>query len=267
MLRSLRLGAAVKWQEILHEKPDLCKLDIVEMPGLVAGYHELRSYVPSAGVKLEERCTQKKMNTDLRVSETTGVMIPGELAFKLYDTYGLEETVIKELARVEGFEVDVDGFRHLLNAAKVHTKDSCRSDAENEQLQGIIDQLAQLGLNLTEDTLKYSYVKENDRYVFSSPVCEVKAVIVEGKVVPKSLPGTSCSIVLDRTNFYHTAGGQSSDTGQLVTNDGTQFRVTDVTDVGGYLLHHGYVRNEGNLQITMILYVTYHCMGWVAQSV
>ena len=253
MLRSLRLGAAVKWQEILNEKPELCKLDIVEMPGLVAGYHELRSYVPSAGVRLEDGCTKKIKKNDVQVSETTGVMIPGELAFKLYDTYGLEEAVIKELARVEGFEVDVNGFRQLLNAAKVHTKESFRSDAENEQLQGVTDQLAELGLNFTEDTSKYSYVKENDRYVFSSLECEVKAIIVEGKVVSKILPGTRCSIVLDRTNFYHRAGGQSSDTGQLLMKDGTQFCVTDVTNVGGYLLHHGYVRNEGNFQITMIM--------------
>jgi alanyl-tRNA synthetase len=193
------------------------------------------------------------MKTDLQVSRATGVMIPGELAFKLYDTYGLEETVIRELARVEGFEVDVNGFRHLLNAAKVHTKESFRSVAETEHLQGIVDQLAQLGLNFTEDTLKYSYVKENYRYVFSSPECEVKAVIVEGKMVSKILPGTRCSIVLDRTNFYHQAGGQCSDTGQLVMKDGTQFCVTDVTNVGGYILHHGYVRNEGNLQITLIM--------------
>jgi alanyl-tRNA synthetase len=246
VLRSLRLGAAVKWQEILNEKPELRNLDIVEMPGLVAGYHELLSNVASAGVGLEDGRTKKKQKTDVQVSETTGVMIPGELAFKLYDTYGLEETVIQELARLEGFRVDVNGFRHLLNTAKVHTKESFRSDAENEQLRGTIDQLAQLGLNFTEDTLKYSYVKENDRYIFSSPECEVKAIIVEGKVVSKILPGISCSIVLDRTSFYHKAGGQSSDTGRLVMKDGTQFCVADVTNVGGYLLHHGYVRNEGN---------------------
>ena len=209
--------------------------------------------MPSAVVRLEDGCTEKKKKTDVQASETGGLVIPGELAFKLYDTYGLEETVIKDLARVEGFEVDVSGFRHLLNAAKVHTKESFRSDAENEQLQGTVDQLAQLGLNFTEDTLKYSYVKENDRYVFSSPECEVKAIIVEGKVVSKILPGTRCSIVLDRTNFYHRAGGQSSDTGQLVMKDGTQFCVTDVSNVGGYLVHHGYVRNEGNLQIMMIM--------------
>jgi alanyl-tRNA synthetase len=253
VLRSLRLGAAVKWQEILNEKPELCNLDVLEMPGLVAGYHELRTYMPPAGVGLEERCAKQKMKTDLQVYETTGVMIPGELAFKLYDTYGLEETVIKELARVEGFQVDVNGFRHLLNSAKVHSKESFRSDAENEQLQGILDQLAKLGLNFTEDSLKYSYVKENDRYVFSSPECKVKAIIVEGKVVSKILPGTRCSIVLDRTNFYHKAGGQASDTGQLVMKDGTQFCVTDVTNFGGYLLHHGYIRKEGNLQIMIIM--------------
>lgn len=253
MLRSLHVGAAVKWQEIVNEKPELCNLDVLEMPGLVAGYHELRTYVPSAGFSLGERGTKQKMKTDLQVSETTGVMVPGELAFKLYDTYGLEETVIKELARVEGFQVDVSGFRHLLNLTKVHTKDSFRTDAENEQLQGILDQLAKLGLSFTEDSLKYGYTKEDDRYVFISPECEVKAIIVGGKVVSKILPETRCSIVLDRTNFYHKAGGQASDTGQLVMKDGTQFCVTDVANCGGYLLHRGYVRKEGNLQVIIIM--------------
>ncbi|PNF17360.1 hypothetical protein B7P43_G02965, partial [Cryptotermes secundus] len=232
------------------------------MPGLIAGYHELKAYIsltgsdttkastmPSAGAKLEESYTNKLMEENIELCENNkdspGVMIPAKLAFKLYDTYGLEETVIQELARVEGFQIDVNGFRHLLNVARAQTKESFRSDAENEQVQEIFNQLVKLGLDFTENTEKYSYVKENDKYVFPSMECEVKAIIVNGKVVPKIGQDTHCSVILDRSNFYHKAGGQASDTGQLVTNDGTQFHVTDVTNSGGYLLHHGYV-TKGN---------------------
>lgn len=228
------------------------------MPGLIAGYHELRAYtsrnasdttkastMPSAGDKIEERYTKKMMkeNDELYESsiDSSSVMIPAELAFKLYDTYGLEESVIQELARVEGFLVDVNGFRHLLNVVKVQSKESFRSDAENELVQEIFNQLVNLGLEFTQDTQKYNYCKENNKYLFPSMECEVKAIIVNGKVVSKVGPETHCSVVLDQTNLYHKAGGQASDTGQLVTNDGTQFHVTDVTNSGGYLLHHGYV--------------------------
>jgi alanyl-tRNA synthetase len=240
------------------------------MPGLIAGYHELKAYarmalvneshatrkstVPSAAIRLEEKCTNKKKENNELSENSIGsasVMIPGKLVFKLYDTYGLEENVIIELARVEGFQVDVNGFRHLLNVAKIQSKESFRSEAENEQMQQIFNQLKNLGLNFTQDTMKYSYTKENEKYVFPSMECEVKAIIMNGKLLPKIGPGTQCSVVLDQTNFYHEAGGQASDTGRLVTKDGTQFHVTDVTDCGGYLLHHGYVNKEGNLQIIL----------------
>jgi alanyl-tRNA synthetase len=242
------------------------------MPGLIAGYHELRAYartasaneshverkstVPFAAVRLEEKCTRKKVKENNELSENSvgsvSVMIPGKLAFKLYDTYGLEEDVIIELAKVEGFQVDVNGFRHLLNVAKVQSKESFRSEAESEQMQQIFNQLVKLGLNFTQDTMKYSYTKENDKYVFPSVKCEVKAIIVNGKAVSRIGPGIQCSVVLDQTNFYHEAGGQSSDTGQLAMKDGTRFHVTDVINHGGYLLHHGYVNKEGNLQIIVI---------------
>lgn len=273
VLRLLRLGAAVDWQEIVSLKPELSNLDIVEMPGLIAGYHELRAYartasvneslvarkstVQSAAIRFEEKCIEKtiKENTELFENSigSASVMIPGKLAFKLYDTYGLEEDVIIELARVEGFQVDVNGFRHLLNAAKVQSKESFRSEAENEQMQQIFHQLIKLGLNFTEDTQKYCYKKENDKYVFPPVKCKVKAIIVSGKIVSRIGPGTQCSVVLDQTNFYHEAGGQASDSGQLVMKDGTQFHVTDVTNYGGYLLHHGSVNKEGDLQIVVIL--------------
>jgi alanyl-tRNA synthetase len=239
-------------------KPELYNLDILEMPGLIAGYQELRAYtlrnesdttkastIPSAGAKVEERYTKKLMRENAELYESnidsSSVMIPAELAFKLYDTYGLEESVIQELARVEGFEVDVNGFRHLLNIAKAQTKESFRSEGENELVQEIFNHCVKLGLDFTQDTQKYNYRKENNKYVFPSIECEVKAIFVNGKVVSKVGRDTHYSVVLDRTNFYHEAGGQASDTGQLVTNDGIQFHVTDVTNSGGYLMHHGYI--------------------------
>jgi alanyl-tRNA synthetase len=261
-------------------KPDLCNLDIVEMPGLIAGYHELKAYaraasvnephvarkstVPSAAVRLEEKCTRRKRKESTALSENSigsdSIMIPGKLAFKLYDTYGLEENVIIQLARVEGFQVDVDGFRHLLNVTKVQSKESFRSEAENEQMQQIFNHLTEMGLNFTQDTLKYGYTKESDKYIFPSVECEVKAIIVNGKIVSRIGPGTQCSVILDQTNFYHEAGGQASDTGQLVMKNGTQFHVTDVTNYGGYLLHHGFVNREGNLQIIIIFNLLAICI-------
>jgi alanyl-tRNA synthetase len=278
LLRSLQLGAAADWQEILNVKPELRNLDIVEMPGLIAGYHELRAYAERVSVngsnttktptlsspkmRLEERCTKEKLQGGVALPEnrtcSPSVMIPGELAFKLYDTYGLEENVIQEIARVEGFQVDINGFIHLLNEARVHTKESFRSEADTEQLMEIFNQLVKHDLKFTEDTLKYSYTKENGKYVFPSVECEVKAIVVKGKLVAEVGPETQCSIVLDCSNFYHEAGGQASDTGQLVTKNGTQFHITDVTNSGGYLLHHGYVSKEGNLSMVSSCIIYYH---------
>lgn len=268
VFRSLRSNAAVKWREIISVKPELCNLDILETPSLLGGYHELSAYIsknrsataktstmPSVGANVEKRRTGKMMEEHSELCESSidlasvmipaeasaSVMIPAELAFKLYDTYGLQESVIQQLARVEGFQVDMNGLKHLLYVAKAQTKESLRYGTENELVYEIFIQLVKLGLSFTQDTEKYSYFKENDKYIFPSIECEVKAIFVNGKIEPNIGPGTHCSVILDRTNFYHKAGGQASDTGQLVTNNGTQFHITDVTNYGGYLLHHGYI--------------------------
>ncbi|XP_069702820.1 alanine--tRNA ligase, mitochondrial isoform X2 [Periplaneta americana] len=257
LLRSLRLGATTNWQKILSVKPELAELDIVEMPGVVAGYHELASYARSSGVvktsdkpqsqiELEQSEGKSKKaaksENDKNLGET---MLSNDLAFKLYDTYGLEENVIKDLAKMEGLQMDVNGFRNLLNMARFRTKESFSSEVENEQLLEAIAQLDNSGLATTEDSLKYSYTKQQGKYLFPRIECEVKAIIVGGKLVAKVEPGVKCSVVLDKTSFYHEAGGQASDVGHLVLENGSLFHVMEVTNCRGYLLHHGYVSTEG----------------------
>ncbi|KAJ4439300.1 hypothetical protein ANN_07422 [Periplaneta americana] len=262
LLRSLRLGATTNWQKILSVKPELAELDIVEMPGVVAGYHELASYARSSGVvktsdkpqsqiELEQSEGKSKKaaksENDKNLGET---MLPNDLAFKLYDTYGLEENVIKDLAKMEGLQMDVNGFRNLLNMARFRTKESFSSEVENEQLLEAIAQLDNSGLATTEDSLKYSYTKQQGKYLFPRIECEVKAIIVGGKLVAKVEPGVKCSVVLDKTSFYHEAGGQASDVGHFVLENGSLFHVMEVTNCRGYLLHHGYVSTEGCLKTT-----------------
>ncbi|PSN47820.1 hypothetical protein C0J52_16436, partial [Blattella germanica] len=232
LLHSLRKGAALDWQKVIEEKPELQELDIVEMPGLVSGYNELSLY-----------CKEKLAN--MNGFKNVPKILPSDLAFKLYDTYGLEEHVLEQLAAVEGFSVDIEGFRNLLNESKIRSKESFINKLENETLLESIDKLLSDGLSVTKDSAKYNYRVENGKYLFPYLESEVKAILVNGSLTSEVGPNVDCSIILDCTNFYHEAGGQSSDKGVLKLKNGTRFIVKEVTSKKGYLLHRGSISEDG----------------------
>ena len=200
------------------------------MPGLVLGYNELSTYA-----------------SEKKPVRTNSDILPAELMFKLYDTYGLEESVIKQLANIQGYNVDIEGFRNLLNDVKVKSKQHASYEVENDQLLDCLNKLAVNGINSTDDTKKYEYTVVNDRYEIAPLECRVKAIIVNDLLVSQVEANTDCSIILDCTNFYHEAGGQDSDEGLLIARDGSQFQVSDLTNIKGYILHHGCISTAGKL--------------------
>lgn len=137
-------------------------------------------------------------------------LVPGELAFKLYDTYGFPIELTIEIAQERGIIVDKEGFQAEMLKQKERAR-AARQDDHSMHAQ-------------SEDLLTFSLPSVFD-YTPTPQKAKVIAIFDQGVKVD-AIDGP-CQIVLDKTIFYAESGGQVADTGTLTSKKG-QFTVTDV---------------------------------------
>jgi len=150
--------------------------------------------------------------------------LPGERAFRLYDTYGFPLDLTQLLAREIDMTVDVDSFDKLME----QQRNRARAAQKNAAYQA--DVLSDL-LPETHDREKFNnttikarllgYVQE-DRYVTEGPI-------------PTN---TKVGLVLDRTCAYSESGGQVGDSG-IITNNSDKFHFDDTQRIGQAVVHLG----------------------------
>ncbi len=150
-------------------------------------------------------------------------LLSGDKCFTLYDTYGFPIELTQEIAEDEGFEVDVEGFKAKMEAAKEMARNA-RNDEDNE---GWLD-----------ESVMYKDMPQTDFAGYESLAIDAKVIgLVRGMNALKSASeGEEVRIVLDRTPFYGEGGGQIGDTG-ILENDGFNAVVTDTIKVNGVYVH------------------------------
>ena len=150
---------------------------------------------------------EKKLSEIISISEK---IISGKDAFLLYDTYGFPLELTAEYALEQGYEVDIKGFKLEMDKQKERARNA-RSEADS-----------MMGQN--EEYL--SFVLESEFVGYET--LEIEAKII--KVFPEGL-------VLDKTPFYATSGGQLADHG-LIYNDSISLKIIDVEKLpNGQFLH------------------------------
>ncbi len=154
--------------------------------------------------------------------------IPGEVAFKLYDTYGLPVDIVEDVARDEGLEVDMETYKSAMARQRSMSQESWKGSGEQEIPEGYRDLLAR-GLYTRFVGYHSLVLKAN-----------VVAVLADGNEASVIKEGDQAEIVLDQTPFYGEAGGQVGDVGSIVTKNAT-FEVTDTVKIGqGFTVHKGH---------------------------
>jgi alanyl-tRNA synthetase len=171
----------------------------------------------------------------LKVDE--GAPLPGEVAFKLYDTYGFPLDLTQDALRESGRSVDVAGFDAAMadQRARARAAWSGSGEAATERVWFELREV----LGGTE-FLGYSTEQAEG---------EIRALIVGGASVTTAAAGTEAALILNQTPFYAESGGQVGDQG-FVTADGFRFRVTDTQKKLGLFVHLGVVE-EGEARIGM----------------
>ncbi|MBW1914213.1 MAG: alanine--tRNA ligase [Deltaproteobacteria bacterium] len=156
--------------------------------------------------------------------------ISGELAFKLYDTYGLSVDIVEDVAREESLKVDIDGYKKAMSGQRNQSQESWKGSGE-EKIPALYRQITGKGTSLF---LGYSEL---------SSMAEVMYILKQGKEIDSIGEGDEAEVVLDRTPFFGEAGGQVGDTG-LLLGEGIVFRVTGAVKYAqDVIVHKGIVKS------------------------
>ncbi len=164
-----------------------------------------------------------------------GAPLPGDTAFKLYDTYGFPLDLTQDALRERGREVDTDGFDAAMEAQKAQARAawSGTGDAANEAVW--------FDLRDTHGATEFL------GYTATDIEGEILALVADGAVVAEAKAGETVELLANQTSFYAESGGQVGDTGTIATEGGTA-RVRDTRKKFGDLHIHRVEVTDGVLR-------------------
>lgn len=172
---------------------------------------------------------------DEYIENTEGTVFSGEDAFKLNDTFGFPLDLTKDVLEERGMTVDEEKFNELLANQKA-TARAARKDAGAD---------AWKNTSVKIDAEKTVFTGYTD---FTAEAKVLALVNADGELVDMLGAGEKGSVVLDKTPFYATSGGQVADTG-VITADGVEFDVEDTSkNADGIYIHSGMVK-EGVVSV------------------
>lgn len=160
-----------------------------------------------------------------KLRDVSSDTIPGNLAFKLYDTYGLSLDIVEDVARDEGLKVDLQGYESAMSRQKSQSQESWKGSGEDE-IPDIYRKLASRGIK-----------SRFSGYEGTESRSKVIRVVKAGEEVPVAGEGEDIELILDVTPFYGRAGGQVGDTG-LLKNENVRIKVTNTLKYGQDMTVH-----------------------------
>ncbi|PAA09335.1 alanine--tRNA ligase [Pseudomonas fragi] len=182
-------------------------------------------------LKAEEEQFSKTLEQGLKIleldlAELKGTVVPGDVVFKLYDTYGFPMDLTADIARERNLTVDEEGFEREMEAQRVRARSASSFGLDYNTLVKVDVPTEFVGYNATQASAK------------------VVALYKEGQSVSSLNEGDEGVVILDQTPFYAESGGQVGDCGYLQAG-AARFDVRDTTKTGGAFLHHGVVAAGG----------------------
>ncbi len=158
-----------------------------------------------------------------------GKVLPGNMAFKLHDTFGFPLDLTREIAEEAGLKIDEDGFRAEMGEQKKKAREALKSKVSSAWGQ---DMTAGLDKSLKTEFTGYECFENKTNILY---------IISDGAQVENAQQGDEVTVILDKTPFYAESGGQVADTGVISTKTGT-VKVNDCRKTAeGLYLHIGTV--------------------------
>ncbi|MEZ7922461.1 alanine--tRNA ligase [Acinetobacter sp. YH12021] len=156
------------------------------------------------------------------LAQLKGSVIPGEVVFKLYDTYGFPTDLTADIARERDLTIDEAGFEVEMAAQRQRARDAGKFAVDYNSI------------------VKVEGETQFDGYDATTGQGQIVAIYKDGEQVDEVVEGDEALIVLNQTPFYAESGGQIGDTG-LFKNETGIFEVQDTKKSGGAFVHQGIV--------------------------
>lgn len=235
VLRRLLRRAARHGRLLGIDKPflsELCDTVIAENFTAYPELNEKKDFIKKV-ISVEEENFAKTIDQGLELLANLtkdGGVLSGEDAFRLYDTYGFPLDLTKDILQEKSMTVDEECFDRLMNEQKTRSRDSRKKD-DFEAWKDTADLFADF------DATEFCGYTEN------SADAKITAIFANGEQVEAADDGAQVVVLLDKTPFYATSGGQVGDIGEI-TSGGFSVKVESTEkNAAGVISHIGRVQN------------------------
>ena len=200
---------------------------LVEVMG--EAYPELASMADEIAsvLKKEEEQFARTLDKGMAVleaglAELSGTVLPGELIFQLYDTFGFPTDLTNDVAREKGYSLDMDGYEKCMEEQRTRARSA-----------------SQFGVDYS-DNIRVDGSTQFCGYETLENQANILALFAAGEPVDSATEDTEVLVVLDKTAFYAESGGQVGDSGYLQADSG-KIEIVDCRKSGDHHLHIGRV--------------------------
>jgi alanyl-tRNA synthetase len=213
--------------------------------------HEMGDAYPELGhaqplitetLKLEESRFKRTLGTGLKLLEdetrslSAGGTLKGDVAFKLYDTFGFPLDLTQDVLRARDIKVDTQGFEKAMDEQRAKARAAWAGSGEAASEAVWFDVRQKAGAT---EFLGYDAERAEGL---------IQAIVVDGKEVQSLAAGRTGWLVVNQTPFYGESGGQQGDTGRFVGPSG-EATVTDTHKMLGALHIHQTTVEKGELKV------------------
>ncbi|OQX25496.1 MAG: alanine--tRNA ligase [Desulfobacteraceae bacterium IS3] len=231
MRRAIRYGRNIGLTKpFLHETADV----VFEM--MKDAYPELaeaKAFITNV-IKNEEIRFSETLDTGLRLLNDTledmkvkgQTTVPGQMIFKLYDTYGFPVDIIRDVVRDRHIGLDMEGFNENMERQR-----------EQSRTTVAFSKISDAYKNLSAQGIKPVFTG------YDSVSCdsEILVLVSDGKEVSEAGTGSDVEIVTEKTPFYGESGGQVGDRGKI-SGENFEMAVSDtIKDPTGMIIHKGKI--------------------------
>jgi alanyl-tRNA synthetase len=224
--RALRHGNKVGIKEEFFYKlvPVLRELMGDAYPDLIAHQDKICKVLKQEEIQFSKTLDKGMAIFQNYLARATNSVIPGDLIFKLYDTYGFPVDLTNDIARENGLEIDMEGYNRCMQEQIARGRSAS---------QFSVDYSEQVNLPGKTEFIGYDHSDTN---------ATVLGIYAENNAVDEIKEGDQVGIILDKTVFYAESGGQVGDRG-IIETETSLFNVVDCKKVGTHFMHFGHLKH------------------------
>lgn len=212
-------------------------------------------------LRLEETRFKETLGRGLKLLDmesaklADGGVLSGDIAFRLYDTYGFPLDLTQDVLRGKHMSVDTQGFEAAMERQKAEARKAWAGSGEAATDAVWFETKEKVG---GTEFLGYETLQAEG---------QITALVVDGKETDSVKEGQKAAIITNQTPFYGESGGQVGDTGTIAVADSVLFNVTDTQKKVGDLFIHFGILKKGELRkgLDVLMTVDAECRAATAR--